>query len=159
MASFSRKISLYRRFVIDEGDDDFAVFCRVLMANDELVAFEDAGIFHAVPLDDEHEAVVIADEISREGYRRLRRILRQRWGPRRGLGRRGGGGRFSWNARNLRRGVRWSGSWPGRGGYSPNLPDDGGSRGPSTSSSVRLLYRFPVPTGIPKLVDTGADVF
>ncbi len=37
------------------------------MADDELIAFEDAGIFHAVPLDDEHEAVVIADEISREG--------------------------------------------------------------------------------------------
>ena len=37
------------------------------MADDELVPFEDAGVFHAVPLDDEHEAVVIADEISREG--------------------------------------------------------------------------------------------
>ena len=75
------EISLYRRFVIDEGDDDFAVFCRVLMANDELVAFEDAGIFHAVPLDDEHEAVVIADEISREGIDVFDAFFGKEWGP------------------------------------------------------------------------------
>ena len=29
--------------------------------------FEDTGVLHAVPLDDEHEAVVIADEVGREG--------------------------------------------------------------------------------------------
>lgn len=61
------EVALDRRFFANEGDDDFAVFCRFLAADDELVAFEDAGVLHAVPLDDEHEAVVIADEVRREG--------------------------------------------------------------------------------------------
>ena len=60
------EVALDRRFLANEGDDDFAVFCRFLSADDELVAFEDTGVLHAVPLDDEHEAVVIADEVGRE---------------------------------------------------------------------------------------------
>lgn len=46
---FFTEIALYRRFVVDEGHDDFTVVRRILMADDELVPFENACIFMLSP--------------------------------------------------------------------------------------------------------------
>lgn len=62
-----------RIFIANECDYDVAILRVILLGNDEVVAFMDACIDHAVASNDEHEAVVIlADEFGRQGIDGLR---------------------------------------------------------------------------------------
>ena len=59
-----------RIFIANECDYDVAILSVILLGNDEVVAFMDACIDHAVAPNNEHEAVVILADEFREYFRK-----------------------------------------------------------------------------------------
>ena len=55
----------------DPGDDGVARIGRRLLAHDDVVAVEDAGVDHGVAADPEHEELAVAGEVFRDGQRLL----------------------------------------------------------------------------------------
>ncbi len=54
--------------VLDHRDDDLAVFSRLLLAHDDVIAVENAGVDHAGALDGEDEVFAFAQQFDRQHH-------------------------------------------------------------------------------------------
>ena len=83
MSRRRRNVLTVRLLAGDAGDDDVARFGRGLLAHDDVVAVEDAGVDHGLAADPQHEEHAVAGEVFGDGEGLLDVLGREHAGARR----------------------------------------------------------------------------